>query len=131
MNIINIFRITGLMFTYTSEFSGMSRAFRFLAFSTVTHRAASLKVYFNLICTCAVSGEYESDEPNTPEVRRREASNTPESPATDSSLTAADTDLVFVPDDDVLESVAGPCSISSKIGGGVSEMGESGTSEFS
>ena len=35
-----------------------------------------------------------------------DASNTPESPATDSSLTAADTDLVFVPDDDGVDNAA-------------------------
>jgi hypothetical protein len=35
-----------------------------------------------------------------------DASNTPESPATDSSLTAADTDLVFVPDEDGVDKAA-------------------------
>lgn len=35
-----------------------------------------------------------------------DASNTPESPATDSSLTAAETDLVFVPDDEGVDRVA-------------------------
>lgn len=49
INISNIFQTTELEFTYTSEFSGMSRAFRFLPFSTVTLKTASLKVYFNLI----------------------------------------------------------------------------------
>lgn len=50
----------------------------------------SLFRYFNAICTCADSlfG-----------IIARDASNTPESPATDSLLTAADTERVFDVDD--------------------------------
>lgn len=56
---------------------------------------------------------------------RLEASKTPESPATDSSLTAAETDLVFVPEDEVLDKAATFNSSSgSNKGGGVSEIGD-------
>lgn len=88
----------------------------------------SLKMYLSLICTWAVSPS--KSLPKTPEALfLLEASKTPESPATDSSLTAAETDLVLVPEEDVLDRAA-PWRISSwsSIGGGVSDMGESGGS---
>jgi hypothetical protein len=68
------------------------------------------KGYLSLICTCAVS-RFISSSPAALSLASDDrflldASNTPESPATDSSLTAADTDLVFVPDDDGVDNAA-------------------------
>lgn len=76
--------------TYSWHLFGKHSAVKLWARSIVTCKTHSSFKYFNAICTCAASLLCS---------KARDASNTPESPATDSLLTAADTDRVFDADD--------------------------------
>lgn len=64
----------------------------------VTDKIDSSFEYFKAICTCADS--------LLAGIKTRDASKTPESPATDSLLTAADTDRVFDDEDVLLDMTA-------------------------
>lgn len=82
------------------------------------------QTYLSLICTCAVSklispeANGSTSEMSPDSLFRLDASKTPESPATLSSETAAETDLVLVPELLALDLIP--------VGGGVSLIGDNG-----